>query len=115
MGIVDQFNAVEAVFWIVLGALTALFAGGGAFDWPDADPADLADLHLDCIWYFGSLRTHHRGLVEALMAFGLESRLVAEFCCNCISGAEESEDYAFLTNSDFNDMAPMPSILQSIL
>ena len=28
MGIVDQFNAVEAVFWIVLGALTALFAGG---------------------------------------------------------------------------------------
>jgi hypothetical protein len=27
--IVDQFNAVEAVFWIVLGVLTALFAGGG--------------------------------------------------------------------------------------
>jgi len=26
--IVDQFNAVEAVFWIVLGVLTALFAGG---------------------------------------------------------------------------------------
>jgi hypothetical protein len=69
--------------------LTALFAGG-AIAWSYRDLADLAGMHLDCIRYIGSLRTPHRGLVEALVAIGLERPLFAEFCSDCISGSEES-------------------------